>query len=440
MASFTGYNVYRDDLKIANNISPLLYNDLNLPEGLYSYKVSAQYLEGESGFAGPVSVLIALCTAPSDGTATNLTTVGADLNWTENGTATAWDIEVVDFGVTPTGAPTFTNVSKPYTVTTLNSATKYSFYVRSRCSGTEFSIWSGPYTFTTLCDSYTVPLTQNFDSYLVGEIPTCWSTAPTVANAWRVADNVGAYSLPNSMVTYYNSAVAKDDWFFSPALTLIGGKSYDVSFMVEAPGWDVYPEALEVKWGTDASVAGMTGGTIFTDANMFISTFTLKSGSFTPVTSGTYYIGWHAFSEADVDYIAVDDISILATPTCMVPTALTATNIGTTQADLAWTQTGTPESWDIEYGTDGYLFTGTPTISGITNPYTLMSITASSSYTYKVRANCGSGDFSAWSAPYTFSTACDPIGLPWVENFDAVTAPAIPACMTVTNDNGDGVQ
>jgi hypothetical protein len=30
--------------------------------------------------------------------------------------------------------------------------------------------------------------------------------------------------------------------------------------------------------------------------------------------------------------------------------------------------------------------------------------------------------------------------LPWVENFDAVTAPAIPACMTVTNDNGDGVQ
>ncbi len=57
-ATFTGYNVYRNDVEIAHNITPLLYNDLNRPAGSYSYKVTSQYVQGESAPAGPVNVVI----------------------------------------------------------------------------------------------------------------------------------------------------------------------------------------------------------------------------------------------------------------------------------------------------------------------------------------------------------------------------------------------
>ena len=42
----TGYNVYRDNVKIANNIPSLSYNDLARPKGVYEYQVSAQYDNG----------------------------------------------------------------------------------------------------------------------------------------------------------------------------------------------------------------------------------------------------------------------------------------------------------------------------------------------------------------------------------------------------------
>ncbi len=57
-ATFTGYNVYRDNVEIIHNTANLFYNDLSLPYGTYSYKVTSQYLEGESAPAGPVVVSV----------------------------------------------------------------------------------------------------------------------------------------------------------------------------------------------------------------------------------------------------------------------------------------------------------------------------------------------------------------------------------------------
>src|SRR5690554_4551778 len=94
------------------------------------------------------------CPQPVSLTAFNMTESSADLEWTEEGSATTWDIEWGTMGFAPTGTPNITGVtSNPYTLTGLTSGTVYSFYVRSDCGvddGT--SIWSGPFAFQTTAD------------------------------------------------------------------------------------------------------------------------------------------------------------------------------------------------------------------------------------------------------------------------------------------------
>ena len=92
------------------------------------------------------------CIAPTSLTADNITAFTADLGWTENGTATVWDIEWGVLGFTPTGTPNITGTTtNPYNLTGLTPDTDYSFYVRTDCGAVDGqSIWAGPFNFTTL--------------------------------------------------------------------------------------------------------------------------------------------------------------------------------------------------------------------------------------------------------------------------------------------------
>ena len=73
-------------------------------------------------------------------------------------------------------------------------------------------------------------------------------------------------------------------------------------------------------------------------------------------------------------------------PSCPDPSAGTATNITSSSADLGWTAGGTETMWDIEYGMAPYTATGTPTVSGVTNPYNYSGLTRK----YYLRVLCKS--------------------------------------------------
>src|SRR5690554_4421149 len=94
---------------------------------------------------------------------------------------------------------------------------------------------------------------------------------------------------------------------------------------------------------------------------------------------------------------------------CPQPVSLTAFNTSENSADLEWTEEGTATAWDIEWGTLGFIPTGTPTITGVTtNPYTLTGLTTATSYQFYVRSDCGVDDgTSIWSGPFAFQTTAD---------------------------------
>ena len=363
------------------------------------------------------------CPAPTTLTATNVTTSSADLGWTAS--ATNYDIEYGPAGFTQGTGTTVLAVSNPYTLSGLTSNTAYGYYVRGNCPGSLVSPWAGPKTFTTLCGSTVVPFTENFDSYTVPAYG-CGTVIDQNADnvKWVTATGTPYNGLNKLHIAYSAAGVAMDDWYMTQGLDLTGGQSYDVKFYYKG-GSSSYVENLEMKWGAAPTAAGMTSAAIFSDLSFYKAAYTLAAASFTPATTGTYFIGLHCFSIGDQLGIDVDQINIIATPSCPAPLTVTASAVTSTTVAIGWT--GVAPNVQIDYGTVGHT-AGTGTlISTSTNPQSISSLTPSTSYDVFVRQDCGSGVYSTWTGPITFTTACAAVSA-FNENFDAVTVPALPSC------------
>jgi len=90
------------------------------------------------------------------------------------------------------------------------------------------------------------------------------------------------------------------------------------------------------------------------------------------------------------------------------PANITITNITDVTATLNWTQTGNPDSWDIEIVSHGVSPTGTPTFNTTTNPFLFNNLVADSTYDVYMRADYTGGN-SVWVGPTTFTTDhCNP--------------------------------
>lgn len=101
-------------------------------------------------------------------------------------------------------------------------------------------------------------------------------------------------------------------------------------------------------------------------------------------------------------------------PSCVAPTGLTAGNLTLNSATVSWTASVSAPNGGYEYevrssGTVGSGATGLIT-SGTTNGLSLpvSGLTANTTYTYYVRAICGSGDNSAWASATFFTGYCVP--------------------------------
>ena len=156
----------------------------------------------------------------------------------------------------------------------------------------------------------TLPLSENFDGVATGTLPVGWSVVNSNADAW--AWNAGSLlgnSAPNHMYIQYNSALAMNDWFFSPRVSLTSGHTYKVTCYYMNDGGTTYPEKLEVKYGLTNTAAGMTSAALISNTAI-TGGYQLGSGTFVCTSTNNYYFGWHGFSAMDEDLLLVDDITI----------------------------------------------------------------------------------------------------------------------------------
>lgn len=89
------------------------------------------------------------CASPVALSVVNITLTGATLQWTDQASATQWEVAIIPQGEQLPDVGTVTT-SVQYTVTGLTPGQCYQFYVRTLCSATMYSEWSGPYSFCSI--------------------------------------------------------------------------------------------------------------------------------------------------------------------------------------------------------------------------------------------------------------------------------------------------
>ncbi|MFP9112791.1 fibronectin type III domain-containing protein [Flavobacterium sp. RHBU_3] len=299
-----------------------------------------------------INLTLITCPQPLNVLVSNITAGEATVAWTNQGTATSWEVIVQPAtDAAPTASSVGTVVTtNPYTVTGLTSGTLYKAYVRAICSDTDKSLWTASANFnTTICDpaqqcSYSFILTDSF------------------GDGWN----------GNTMSVMQNGIVVG-------TLNLASGAG---PVTVTVPLCDGIPFTL--FWNSGGSWATEVGVSV---QNNFAQTlYTHAPG--TSLQNTLLYTG-----NVDCD-----------TPECLPPSGLYATTL-TYSATVGWGGSATG-NWEVYYTGAGNAAPGdteTNVITTTENPVTIEGLNASTQYDFYVRVICENGT-SSWAGPYTFET------------------------------------
>lgn len=390
------------------------------------------------------------CPQPSNFVATNVTGTTADFEWVNGGSETSWNIEYGTTGYTQGTGTTVVAGTNPFTVTGLNGATSYDFYIQAECGPGDESVWVGPINVNTLVESINCTSGTNtpfFESDFESGFPSGWTNTATGNPQWEF--NTGTTVSSN---TGPNNAFSGSGYLF---LETSGGTQGDADTIYPTSNVNLTTALNEAKmsfyyhmFGADmgeliVDVSDDGGATWTTEFTQVGQDQTAESDTWTPVDIDlTAYIG------STIEYriigvrgdgfesdMAIDLFKIETCVSCPQPSNLEVSNISASSADLDWLIGDSETEWEVEYGAPGFaLGTGTP-VSVTTNPEeTITGLSGNTTYDVYVRAVCGPGDESVWVGPITFTTECNAFSAPFSENFDG------PTWLTGTGVNNAGDQ
>ncbi|MFA5574912.1 MAG: fibronectin type III domain-containing protein [Brumimicrobium sp.] len=389
------------------------------PEQTYDVYVWADCgTDGLSDTLGPINFTTQpTCLAPTGLMATVNSSTTADLGWTENGSATEWQVQYGPAGFTLGSGNIESATANPHPITGLTGNTDYGFYVRSVCAVGDTSAWAGPFAFDTrycgVSTSYGEYLTSIVSSGAITNISYSASSQPAGSYADETTQTFEAYEgqVFDINTNYSDGSNGVKIWV-----------DWNNNLQFDEPA-----ELVDYQFGS--------GG-------QRLLTFTVPSG--TP--QGDYRVRirgrWSSTANpsacgneswgSTVDF----NLTVVATPTCFPPSDVVVSNITTTSADVAWTNNNASTTWNIEYGPVGFTPGSGTTVNGVTNPYTITGLSDTTSYEVRVQSDCGSGDLSYW-ANQQFTTEPNPIpALGFCEDFN-VGSPTVDL-WTILDNNNDG--
>ena len=310
-------------------------------------------------FGVPCDTVIS-CVKPTGLTVVESTNNSVTLTWTENGTATSWNVEYDVTGYTQGNSSNALIVTNTTTVTigNLTSGVTYDFYVQADC-GDDQSSWTSPVSATL--GTYLMASTGS------DTLTTCGRVIYDAGGAEGSYDNNSNSILviypenPNASVSIYGTSSTEHN--------------YDTLFIYDGVG-----------------IGGTLLG-VFSGENLTVPLINSTSG---PLT---------IHFKSDISVTKAGYELFVGCVTCLMPAALQADNISNTSADLSWE--GDAICYLVEYGTVGFTpGTGT-SITCTTTSTTLTGLTPGTTYTVYVTAVCGDGSSSPTSL--NFTTAMCPI-------------------------------
>ena len=363
--------------------------------------------------------------------ASDITSNSATISWTDNDEShSAWNVYYREVGAEDYISVPATDVS--VALTGLDASTQYEVYVTTDC-GTEESEATNMVSFSTQMVEVSIPYSCDFD--VAGN--NGWALKNgTCTNKWHVGTPTGAtsgalyISKDNGATTDYNisafSVVVAEKLFqtgTSDSLTIsfdltIGGEGasdYLKVFWISADSAS-YEASTSSMYYSDNSyssnvIMGKTSSTKY--INLLTGTQTMRATiANQPNTLRKLVFVWKNDSSigtqpgAIIDNLSIEETGGDTPAPCDAPTALTASNITETSAEVTWN--GTASSYEVRLagGTAETVTTTSKTFTGLT---------AGTAYTVEVRAVCESSNSSWVSTSFTTQSS-------QVEPCDAPTA------------------
>lgn len=335
----------------------------------------------------------------------------ATLLWSDDFNATSWEyvVQLEGEGVPQTNgiltALKQNDVTVDHSGKNLEPNTDYEFYVRTVCANGAYSVWAGPFPFQTLCDRYTVPFWEGFNTDT--KTVRCWTTVDanyedggySSPRLWSVSQ-YEFYEGDQSMsvsVWDWTGEEQFNSWLISPNIVMDSSQyvlkyhysttyNYGGSFEVLLSSTGVDLESFDtvivplVDYNTDQ--AWQEQVVFFNGVNATIN------------------VAWH-MDVLGSSGVNLDNIFLKKIETCPEPYYLRTSNPTTTSLDLMWDQLGAVTEWEVivvQFDEDE---TAIPVVSKTVRGLPQTTITGLDSgkpYKVYVRAKCEDGkSYSDWS-------------------------------------------
>ena len=390
------------------------------------------------------------CARPAAITVGNITTTTATVTFTPSGNETEW-IGTINPGIM--GMTTITLTDTVANLMLLAPNTEYTVSVRAICGVGDTSSERST-TFRTLCSALTaldLPYTEDFEAYGSGSsnpISPCWTKGTNSSTAYPYPYSTAAINGTRGLYFYsYKPSSATGNSYYCYAALPELSSSLDITGLTLRFNSKRYT-STSATYRSLIQVGVMTDPTDITTFEMVqlvdmtslpASTIQFNEIDFANYTGTGKYIAFYA-PVVDTDggsasnYIYIDDVQLVTTPTCFRPTNVVVSNPSVSSATISWTPASSSNiNFVVAYSAagDGLNVVNYDTVIGTST--TLTGLSQATTYTVKVKAICSPTDQSEWSLPTTFATMMIPTPIlthmPYSEGFES------PSTWLLANDN-----
>jgi len=351
------------------------------------------------------------CPAPSYLEVTNIQANQADFGWTENGSATTWNIEVGATGFIP-GTSAYIQAysgvtSNPYTGTGLTASNHYDVYVQADNGGGDVSTWAGPVSFSNYIgvlstgdiaftafnadgdDDFAivalVDIPANTFIYFTDNEPNAdgsgfadynegtllWDSGAAVISAGTVVIFTDTDNTSNSGFGVSIGTISLPSFNGVMALSTSGDALYAVEGNPDEGAISAWLAGIQNETGNQGDNFGATGLTVgSTFFDMYEGTASPDGGAYNGDRVGqtlfsdylpllTDYANWTIEISNGENILPISNSSFMLAGGPENPAAFSATSISISEIDLAWTQNAAGNNVLIAWSADGSF--GTPT-------------------------------------------------------------------------------
>ncbi|PKV52897.1 putative secreted protein (Por secretion system target) [Aquimarina sp. MAR_2010_214] len=366
---------------------------------------------------------------PASLAASNIGATTADLSWT----ASTDNVGVTEYEIFQRGSSIGTSATTSFSVTGLTASTSYSFKVKAKDAAGNVSANSNVANVTTTATPAcaginSFPYSESFEGNVgVWVQETGDDINWTVDSGGTPSSSTGPSSATNGSSYIYTEASGNGNGFpnkvallTSPCIDLSNQPSSELSFDYHMYGSNM--GTLEIRVSTDDGATWTSAWSLTGDQGNNWNSQVVSLSSY-----GGSVIKLQLKGTTGPDYrsdMAIDNVKIISatldTQAPSTPASLAASNIGATTADLSWTA-----STDNVGVTEYEIFQGGSSIgTSATTSFSVTGLTASTAYSFTVKAKDAAGNVSGNSNVANVTTtdtpACAGINsFPYSESFES---------------------